>query len=52
MCACKLGSSQTALNHIEQGKENVTLKTIQTLCRHLKCSVGDLFDDAKKDGLG
>mgnify|MGYP001324531933 FL=1 len=42
--ARKLGISQTTLNHIEQGKENVTLKTVQKICDRLKCDVGWLFE--------
>lgn len=42
--ARKLGISQTALNHIEQGRENVTLKTLQTICVRLNCTIGSLFE--------
>lgn len=41
--ARKLGISYGSLNRIEQGTQNVTLDTIQTLCDHLKCDIGDLF---------
>ena len=43
--ARKLGVSQTTLNHIEQGKENVTLKTIQKVCTRLNCTIGWLFGE-------
>lgn len=43
--ARKLGINHSTLNHIEQGKENVTLKTLQRICGALKCQVGDLFED-------
>jgi transcriptional regulator with XRE-family HTH domain len=39
--ARKLGIDQAALNRIEQGKENITLKTIQKLCNSLRFSVGE-----------
>ena len=43
--ARKLGISQTTLNHLEQAKDNVTLKTVQIVCNRLKCSIGSLFED-------
>jgi len=43
--ARKLGISSSSLNRIELGEQNVSLKTLDQLCRRLKCSVGDLFAD-------
>lgn len=43
--ARKLGIDASHLNRIEQGKENITINTIQKLCNSLKCSIGELFDD-------
>ena len=39
----KIGISKSSLNRIELGEQNVTLETLETLCRRLKCDVGDLF---------
>lgn len=38
-----LGISNASLNRIENGVQNVSLATIETLCRRLKCDVADLF---------
>jgi DNA-binding Xre family transcriptional regulator len=41
---CKdLGISNTSLNRIEQGIQNVTLDTIEVICDHLECDICDLF---------
>ena len=45
--ARKLGVSKSSLNRMEMGKQNVTLETLETLCRRLKCDVGDLFEVGK-----
>jgi DNA-binding Xre family transcriptional regulator len=39
----KLGISNASLNRIELGEQNVSLRTLDTLCKRLKCDVGDLF---------
>lgn len=39
----KLGISNSSLNRIEQGEQNVSLKTLEQLCKRLKCDVADLF---------
>jgi len=41
--AKKLGVSKSSLNRMELGEQNVSLKTLDTLCRRLKCDVGELF---------
>jgi len=41
--ARKLGVSQPTLNRLESGSQNVTLKTLQQLCRALDCGLDDLF---------
>ena len=41
--AQKLGISKSSLNRMEMGEQNVSLKTLQILCRKLKCDVADLF---------
>lgn len=43
--ALKIGITQSSLNRIEIGEQNVTLDTLQTICRHLKCSAADLLDE-------
>ena len=42
--AKKLGISQPTLNRLESGSQNTTLKTLNQLCRALRCGVGDLFE--------
>jgi DNA-binding Xre family transcriptional regulator len=39
----KLGISNSSLNRMEQGEQNVSLKTLDVLCKRLKCDVADLF---------
>ena len=41
--AKKLGISKSSLNRLEQGDQNVSLRTLETLCRKLKCDIADLF---------
>jgi transcriptional regulator with XRE-family HTH domain len=43
--AKKLGISKSSLNRMELGEQNVSLKTLDTLCRRLKVEVGELFAD-------
>jgi len=45
----KLGISKSSLHRMEMGQQNVTLETLETLCRRLKCQVADLFDDESSD---
>lgn len=39
----KLGISNSSLNRMELGEQNVSLNTLEVLCKRLKCDVGDLF---------
>jgi DNA-binding XRE family transcriptional regulator len=39
-----LGISQATLNRLENGSQNVTLKTIGRLCAALRCQVAELFE--------
>jgi DNA-binding Xre family transcriptional regulator len=41
--ARRLGISNASLNRIENRGQNVSLKTLEMLCRRLKCDIGDLF---------
>ncbi len=41
--AKKLGISKSSLNRIEMEYQNVSLKTLETICRRLKCDIRDLF---------
>lgn len=41
--ARKLGISNASLNRIENGVQNVSLKTLEILCRRLNCDIADLF---------
>ncbi len=43
--AKRLGIDHATLNRVEQGKENITLRTIQKICDHWPCTIGWLFDD-------
>lgn len=45
--AKKLGISNASLNRIENGIQNVSLATIETLCRRLNCDIADLFPPDK-----
>lgn len=42
--ARKAGITQASINRIEQGTQNVTVSTLQTLCDRLKCKPSDLLD--------
>ena len=42
--ARKVDVDQATINRIEQGLQNVTIDTLERLCRKLKCSAGDLLD--------
>lgn len=41
--AKRLGISQPTLNRLESARQNTTLKTLNQLCRALRCELGDLF---------
>lgn len=41
--ARRLGISKSSLNRMEQGEQNVSLKTLETMCTRLKCDVADLL---------
>jgi len=43
--ADKIGISHATVNRMEQETENITIDTIQTICKKLKCKAGDLLDD-------
>lgn len=43
--ARKLGISVATLNRLESCQQNVTLNTLEKLCVHLKCKIGDLFEE-------
>ena len=45
--ARKLGVSKSSLNRMELGEQNVSLKTLDTLCRRLRCDVSELFAEAQ-----
>lgn len=45
--AKRLGISNASLNRIENRVQNVSLKTLEMLCRRLKCDVGELFPPAE-----
>lgn len=39
----KLGISQATLARLESGAQNTTIKTLQQICKSLRCDIGDLF---------
>ena len=41
--AKKLGISKSSLNRLEIGEQNVSLRTIELLCKKLRCDIADLF---------
>ena len=41
--ARKLGISQATLARLESGAQNTTLKTLQQICKALRCDIGELF---------
>jgi DNA-binding XRE family transcriptional regulator len=41
--ARRLGISRPTLTRLESGSQNTTLKTLEQICRALRCNVGDLF---------
>lgn len=41
--ARKLGISQATLARLESGAQNTTVKTLQQICKTLRCDIGDLF---------
>jgi len=43
--AKKLGISSSSLNRMEIGEQNVTLDTLEHLCRKLKCEAKDLLQE-------
>jgi transcriptional regulator with XRE-family HTH domain len=43
--AIRIGIEPSQLNRLEQGTLNTTLKTIDQLCRGLKCTPAELFFD-------
>jgi len=43
--AKKLGISKSSLNRIEIGCQNVTLETLDQLCKALKCDLSHLFPE-------
>ena len=45
--AKKLDISKSTLNRLEIGEQNVSLKTLEKLCKKLKCDISDLFPKKK-----
>jgi len=43
--ARKLGISRATLTRLEGGYQNTTIKTLQQICRSLRCDVCELFRD-------
>ena len=49
--AKKLGIAESSLNRIEQGTQNVTLATLDRLCRRLKWDVNELLNKSEPHPL-
>jgi len=45
--ARRLRISRSTLNRLEVASQNTTLRTLDHLCRTLKCEPGDLFDTGR-----
>ena len=45
--AVKAGLSKTSLQRIENEDQNVTIDTLEHLCKKFKCDVGDLLGKIK-----
>ncbi|PON15810.1 hypothetical protein C2W62_21815 [Candidatus Entotheonella serta] len=43
--AARLGITHATLNRLEQGRENITLRTLQKICDRLGCTAAWLLDD-------
>ena len=41
----KMGISDSTLQRLEMGEQNVTLKTLEQMCNRLKCTVADMFGE-------
>ena len=41
--ARKLGISQATLARLELGAQNTTVRTLQQICKSLRCNIGELF---------
>lgn len=46
--AKKLGISDSSLNRLEIGEQNISLRLIERLCARLKCDITDLFPKERK----
>jgi len=47
--AKKLGVSKSTLDRLENGAQNTTINTLETICRSLKCNIEDLFENPPVD---
>ena len=42
--ARKLGISRATLTRLENADQNTTLKTLEQICKSLRCDIGELFE--------
>ncbi len=42
--ARRIGVGQSTLNRLEQGMQNITIDTLETICDRLNCTTGDLLE--------
>lgn len=43
--ARRVGISDSTLQRLEMGQQNITLDTLERICERLKCRVSDIFND-------
>ena len=41
----KMGISDSTLQRLEMGEQNVTLKTLEQICDRLKCTISEVFGE-------
>ena len=46
--ARKLGISDSTLQRLEVGEQNITLKSLQQIVNRMKCEVADIFPPEKQ----
>ncbi len=47
--ARRIGISKSELHRMELGEQNVSLSTIELICRKLKCDITELFSNLRTD---
>jgi transcriptional regulator with XRE-family HTH domain len=50
--ARRLGIGRSTLNRLEMASQNTTIRTLDTLCRALRCDIAELFPVATRKKPG